>query len=341
MKIFYKNMYLLLVFSLFVVFNSCKDENVGNFVLTGNIESLIPENAYSLEQTTTDDGRYIVFTPKLHSNFEYWGLTLEEVEYYLDGILYSTERTLPCELMLIKDNIGIGNHIVKAKMTVIGEACNDAILEIDDEFNISDQGHVSERHGDFYIDYNYVGVGGQLIITPELLVERSSEGCVVDEVKYYWDGTLISTKTIAPFTLQYQVNEEVESTHSLEVTIYYHDNKSENLTLGWGYSEYKIRSEDDDFLTWTIKSSRNDYINGETISLVAKLFKGKNVTKSHEIEFYFDGELIGQSSSFPYTLDYKLSGLSIGTHTITGKCISKEGDNVSSTLGDKTIIITK
>lgn len=335
------NRYFLLAFSLFVTLISCEDKNVGDFVLTGNIESLIPKNSYDLKQTTTDDGQYIVFTPNLHSNFEYWGLTLEKVEYYLDGTLYAIKQTLPCELILAKDDITIGNHTMKAQMTIVGEACDDAILEIEKEFNVSDYGHISELHGDFYINYNYVGQGDQLVVTPELLVERSSEGCTIDEVKYYWDGVLIATETSTPFTLRYQVNEEVGSIHNLEATIYYHDYKNHNLTLRWGYSGYTIYSEDDDFFTWTIKSSRNNYINGETVSLIAKLFKGKNVTTNHEIEFYLDGELIGQSSSFPYTLDYKLSDLSIGTHTITGKCISKEGDNVSSTSNDKVIIITK
>ena len=60
-----------------------------------------------------------------------------------------------------------------------------------------------------------------------------------------------------------------------------------------------------------------------------------------EIEFYIDGKLIGHSTSFPYTLDYTLSDLKIGTHTITGKTISKYKDYTTSGSSDKTIIITK
>lgn len=324
-----------------VMIASCTDENVGEFTLTGDIEHLVPENSYRLTRTTTSDGKYIIFTPTLDSNFEYWGLSLNKVEYYMDGSLYSIQQSLPCELVLIKDELSIGSHELLAKMTISGSLCNDLVLEKNIEFNISESGNISEQHGDFYIDYNHVSKGDLLVITPELLVNRSSSGCEIDEVKYYWDGKLISTESTSPFNLNYQVNDETDSKHSINVTVYYHDAYSSNLTYNWTLSGYKVYPEDYAFVSWNIKSKRNDYINGELLLLTAKLFRGDKVKDKFEIEFYLDEKLIGKSSSFPYTLEYELTELSVGTHSVTGRYYEKNDDGYVSFDDSKTIVITK
>lgn len=319
---------------------SCEDNNVGEFVLTGNIEHLIPDDSYNLKKTTTSDGQYIIFTPNLNSNFEYWGLTLKQVEYYIDDVFYKTETAQPCELMINRDDMEIGNHKLIAQMTIVGETCDDVILKKEDVFYISSNGALSERHGDFYINYNYVTKGEELVITPELLVARSTDGCKIDEVKYYWDGTLISTSKSSPYDLRYKVEEGNGSSHEINVVITYHDEFSNNLTYNWNYSNYTVRTAGDYLLTWDIKSRRNDYMNGETVSMIAQLFKGSNVKMNFEVEFYFDDRLIGKSSSFPYTLDYKLEKLAKGSHIIKGKIVTKEDDSTLSQSSEKTIIIT-
>lgn len=131
------------------------------------------------------------------------------------------------------------------------------------------------------------------------------------------------------------------SKHTINITVYYHDDYSSNLTYNWTLSGYKVYAEDNGHVSWDIKSSRNDYINGESLILTANLFKGNEVKKKFEIEFYLDDKLIGKSSSFPYTLEYNLSGLSVGTHKVTGRYYERDGDNYMSFDNSKTIIITK
>ena len=63
---------IIMLLSTFAI-SSCEDDNVGEFVLTGNIEHLITEGTYDLNKTETIVGQYIVFTPDLDINFEYWG----------------------------------------------------------------------------------------------------------------------------------------------------------------------------------------------------------------------------------------------------------------------------
>lgn len=319
---------VLAAFTASTVF-SCEDDNVGEFRLTGDIRHLIPDSSYGLQKTVTSDGQYIVFTPKLNPGFETWGLALAQVEYYIDDALYMTEKTAPYEAFINKDDIGNGDHQIRARMTVTGESCYDVILEKEEKFNLSGDDAASKVHGDFYINYNYVTTGDELIITPELLVNRSSEGCTIDEVKYYWDKTLVSTVKSYPYSLKYKVNAAANSSHQIEVEISYHDNSSAFLTYRYIFTGYNVLGADDDRASWDIKSKRNDYTNGETVSLTAKSFKGANVTKNHEIEFYLDDKLIGKSSSFPYTLDYTLKNLKRGTHVIRGHISTKDGDSSS------------
>lgn len=338
--------YILCIIMSFTLF-SCEDDNVGEFVLTGNVEHLIPDGSYDLRKTIADDGQQIVFTPKFHSQFEYWGLALRQVEYYMDDALYEKETQPPFELMISGKDVEAGGHKLVAKMTVAGEACDDVILEKECVFYKHTDGIMSENpetpksRGDFYINYNYVTKGDELVIIPELLVDRSSEGCEIDKVDYYWDGMLISTSISSPFGLRYRVEEEIGSAHDIRVAIAYHDNFSQNLTCGWSYSKYTICSSDDYMGTMNIKSNRSDYKNGETVSLIAKLFRGPNVKEDFEVRFYFDDQLIGKSASFPYTLDYKLEKLPIGSHTIKGIMSSKGDGSTSNKSIEETIIITE
>lgn len=333
-------MWIMMLLTTFTI-SSCEDDNVGEFVLTGNIEHLIPEGTYDLNKTETIGGQYIVFTPDLNTNFEYWGLSLKQVDYYIDDVLYTSETKSPWEIMIDKNEMPKGNHKLRAEMTIIGQACDNVVLVKEESFYIPYDGEISERHGDIYIDYNYITKGDELVITPELLTNRSTEGCEFDEVRYYWDGKLIATYTSSPFTLRYKVDDEVETTHQISVQIAYHDIFSKNLTYNWSYSNYEILSSDDYFYSWRIKSGRNEYKNGEIVSLVAKLYKGSNVKKDFEIELYFDDVLIGKSSSFPYILDYRLTNLSKGSHVFKGIFITKEGDSSSSLINENRIIITE
>ena len=333
-------MWIMMLLTTFTI-SSCEDDNVGEFVLTGNIEHLIPEGTYDLNKTETIGGQYIVFTPDLNTNFEYWGLSLKQVDYYIDDVLYTSETKSPWEIMIDKNEMPKGNHKLRAEMTIIGQACDNVVLVKEESFYIPYDGEISERHGDIYIDYNYITKGDELVITPELLTNHSSEGCDFDEVWHYWAGKVIATYTSSPFTLRYKVDDEVETTHQISVQIAYHDIFSKNLTYNWSYSNYEILSSDDYFYSWRIKSGRNEYKNGEIVSLVAKLYKGLNVKKDFEIELYFDDVLIGKSSSFPYILDYKLTNLSKGSHVFKGIFITKEGDSSSSLINENRIIITE
>ena len=139
--------YIVCIIMLFMTFaiSSCEDDNVGEFVLTGNIEHLIPEGTYDLDKTETVGGQYIVFTPDLNTNFEYWGLSLKQVDYYIDDVFVTSETTSPWEIMIDKNEMPKGNHKLRAEMTIIGQACDNVVLVKEESFYIPINGEIFEE----------------------------------------------------------------------------------------------------------------------------------------------------------------------------------------------------
>ena len=202
--------------SLMLVTTSCDDENVGEYKLTGNIEHLIPSAAYDLkvDRSTASNGeKYVVYSPYMSENFENWGLSVKKVDYYVDGKLFESATSEPFDLMIKLSALGEGKHALLAKILVVGEYCDDLTLEVKDEFVVSENNTVTD-FVDFYIDSNHVGNGGTLYVNPILNVQRSSPGTKIEEIKYYWDGKLVLTKTTAPFVWNTQVVDEDTEPHS-------------------------------------------------------------------------------------------------------------------------------
>lgn len=314
---------------------SCNDENVGEYKLSGNIEKLIPESSYYIKSTINNDR--IVFTPILSRQFAYWGITLKKVEYYIDGILCESEAGIQNELIVNEDEIAAGEHELEVRLTVGAENCDDVILVSKEKFHTYAENVIGKKV-ECYLDYDYVTVGEIITITPELLKKQDSENYEIDKVAYYWDGTFLKSQNIAPYVLEHRI--EDSEMHSLQATVYFHSTKNGAVYTcqysqmdRWGYGD------NDGIITWNLKSIENEYKNNETLNLIAKQFKGKNVQDNYSLDFYLDDELIGHTTTFPYTLSYKLKDIKIGKHTVM--CVQKkEGSSVEKS-SCKQIIITE
>ncbi len=327
---------------LMLSFSSCDDENVGEFKLTGNIEQLIPSEGYDLEvtQATASDGeKYLNYSPYLDSNFEKFGLKVKKVDYYIDGELFESATSEPFDLMLKLSTLYEGKHSLLAKILVVGEYCDDVTLEVTDDFVVSASGNTS-GYVDFYIDCNHVEDGGILYVNPILNEQRSSPGTKIEEIKYYWDEKLVETKTKAPFVWNTQVVSADSEPHTWSISIKY--TNANNKTSYYNYSYQNITTiKDDGNLTYfKLMSGRNDYELGETVKSVVKSFKGKNCTTKISIKLYFDDELIGSSSTFPYINELKLTNQRIGRHVMKCSITNEEKDYSYTTHYEKTIIIT-
>ena len=328
--------------SLMLVTTSCDDENVGEYKLTGNIEHLIPSAAYDLkvDRSTASNGeKYVVYSPYMSKNFENWGLSVKKVDYYVDCKLFESATSEPFDLMIKLSALGEGKHTLLAKILVVGEYCDDLTLEVKDEFVVSENNTVTD-FVDFYIDSNHVGNGGTLYVNPILNEQRSSPGTKIEEIKYYWDGKLVLTKTTAPFVWNTQVVNEDTEPHSWSLTIKYSNADNKTNLYNYSYGNVTTIKDDDSFTYFDLMSGRNDYELGETIKSVVKSFRGKNFKRKISVKLYFDDELIGSSSTFPYYNDFKLTNQKIGKHIIRCAITQEEKDFSSTYYNEETIIIT-
>jgi len=321
---------------------SCDEETSDDLILRGDIKDLVPNYTCVVEcdyETASEDGNtYVMLSPKYNADLSMWGLKVRKIDYYIDNELVSTETTSPFVYQCHSSQWYLGLHSVKANITIGGDECNDVIISSNAHFYINDNKAYS-KHGDIYLEYNFVTTGDILHITPYLLEETSSEGCNINKVDYEWDGKIIQTCTEAPYSLSYKITEEVGSVHDLQVNIDYKDNSDIFLSYTFS-SNFKIYGDSDYILSCCNKSSRVIFNNGQTISLVAKLFKGKNITTDYNLEIYLDDKKIGEANSFPYNLNYKLDNQSPGLHKISKKWITidQNGEKSSQTSYEYIVI---
>lgn len=328
-------------FMLFVV-SSCDDENAGEYKLTGNIEHLIPSTAYDLkvERSTASNGeQYRVYSPDMSENFKTWGLSVKKVDYFVDGTLFKTVTSAPFDLMIKLSALGEGKHSLLAKILVVGDYCDDVSLEAKDEFVISENSMVTD-FVDFYIDSNHVVDGGTLYVNPILNEQRSSPGTKIEEVEYYWDGKLALKKTSAPYVWNTQIVDEDTEPHYWAVSIRYTNANNKINYYNYSYSNVTTIKDDGCFTYFDLMSGRKDYELGETVKSIVKSFKGKKYDKKISIKLYFDDVLIGESSTFPYINEFKLTNQKIGTHIMKCGITQKDKDISFTYYTEETIIVT-
>lgn len=318
-----------------IFFSSCTDENVGEYKLTGDISSLIPDNAYDLSVTKSES--YISFAPYLSSNFEVWGLKVSKVDYYVDDKLYLSTDSEPFDVLLKQSSFESGKHSLKAEMYIVGEYCDETVLEVTDEFYVGTS--VNSDYVDIYIDYNRVENGGVLVVKPILNIERSSPGTKIDRVQYYWDGELAKTLTKAPFVWDSQIVNEEGEPHTWSAVVYY-SNASGSHSYNYTFSNYKTLKDDDDHVSFDLMSSRKEYEAGETVSSIIKTYQGRNSNRKISIKLYFDDVLIGESSTFPYKNDFKLTNQKEGIHVLKCAITYDYGDTSITSYIDERIIVT-
>lgn len=321
---------------------SCDNENAGEYKLTGNIEHLIPSTAYKLNiyrSTASNGEQYRVYSPYMSDNFKIWGLSIKKIDYYVDATLLKTITTDPYDLMINLSKLDEGAHSLLAKILVVGEYCNDVTLEVKDDFFVLGNSTVTD-FVDFYIDSNHVCDGGTLYVNPILNELRSSPGTKIEEVKYYWDGKLVLTKTAAPFVWNTQVVNKDTEPHYWTISIKYTNASNVVNYYNYSYSNVTTIKDDASFTYLDLMSGRNSYELGETVKSIVKSFKGKKYNKKIFIKLYFDDELIGESSTFPYINEFKLTSQKIGKHIIKCAITQKEKDTSSTLYNEETIIIT-
>lgn len=324
----------VIALTILLAITSCNQDEVlielTPYPLEGDISKYVPEETYEIRchNVNAEGGvTYLQIEPVSYAQLALWGLEVKEMDYYLDGKFITSVNKSPYIYDTKTKDLKDGKHYVKAQITIGGEKCNDVTIERTDSFYVYQNNYTSDV--DLYMDFNYVGKGDILTVEPEITPRNSSSVPTINEVSYTWDGKLLSRKTSSPFTLSYPITEEADTRHQLDVKLIYSLNGSKRTT---NYSiQMNIFRDDYSFCSCSIKSAKKDYKNGETVSFYAKNYKGKKAEDEYKLEVYIDDQLIGTTDTFPYTLNYKLSGLKVGIHKISYKHIklSEKGSSTS------------
>lgn len=298
------------------ILSSCAESDNDDIKLSGDISQLIPSYAWQLNCHVVNaySTTYLKAFPNINADFDFWGLHVAKVNYYIDNDFISYVTNAPFVLNYQTMELIDGKHTMRAVMTISGDDCNDVIMEKTQEFSVLNQTY--RPHGEFFIDYNDVTTGDILAVTLELLANRSTDGCEIKQISYIWDDNIMEIQSSAPFSWNYRITEQPNTQHKLQINISYKDNESDNLNYSFSNSTFKIHTDSDAIHSYRLKSTSNVYKKDETLIGVARLYRGRAVSDTYEVRILFDGKQIAQSSDFPYINEYKLSNESIGIHQL-------------------------
>ena len=237
------------------------------------------------------------------------GWKLISVSYYLDEELVETVSEEPFGFHYTAKNLKRGKHYLSI-MAKVSNPTNGK------ETELSSTHEVNVGPGmNFYVDYSqYIKSGEPLVATPYFLEKRSDAGCVIKSVTYWIDDEKVDTKNSAPFALSYNLPTD-DKKHKLDVSISYSDGTDTQRSYYMTYSGIQFMTADTHEYVGRIKGSGNFFV-GDELSCYAKVYRGETVTGTDAVKIYLDEKFLGESSSFPYSIDYKLTASDIGKHQL-------------------------
>lgn len=328
----------LLLFFLTLGMTSCDEETSDDdFKLKGDISQYVPNYACVLDATIlngSDGNAYMKFTPTVIADLPFWGLQLKDAKYFLNDKIIGTGSGNDLSLESKKNSLSTDSYTAKALFTIGGEGCNDVTIEQEKHIYVTP----SSTDGYLFIDYNYVTKGDILHIVP---YAPPSNTIHINKVTYSWDGTNYETTT-APYDWKRQITEEVGTKHDLKATVSYTRGNS-TATYSLSFSSFKIQGEEDEIANTELMYDIKEYKNGQTVQLASKSYVGSGKKETYEVKYYLDDKLVGQTSTFPYVFNHKLTNETVGIHRFKCQAILKyeDGTEKFSTYNNFDILITK
>lgn len=256
---------------------------------------------------------------------------LKSVSYYIDDELIETVSEEPFTFYYTAKNLKRGKH----HLSVIAKVSN---LTNGKETELSSIYEVNVGSGmNFYVDYNqYIKPGELLMATPYFLDKRSDTGCEIKSVSYWIDDEKVDVKNIAPFVLSYNLPTD-DKKHELDVSISYSDGTGIQRAYNMTFSGIQFMTADTHEYVGGLKGSGEFFV-GDELSCYAKVYRGENVTGTDAVKVYFDDKFLGESSTFPYSIDYKLTISDIGKHQL--KFEWKHYDAAGNVTGERSSYYT-
>lgn len=318
---------ILCILSCFTLV-SCILEDTGEYKLTGKIGQYITSDVckVSCSTNTVQNGTtYLYATVENSKVLDNWGLFIRGIKYYVDDNYIAETNTGLTSFRDSIPNLSSGLHYLKCEITIGGESCEDALINRNASFSVTDNNGGTVVPGDnttpltdLFMDYNYVTSGDYLQINPFLFSEASSKPRIT-KVDYRWDGQLISSVNTEPFSLNYLITEAPETKHDIHVVVYYRNSDGTESTRQWYYSGYTICNDTDYRYTGGLKWFKESYTKADYLPVYARAYIGKNAKEKLEFRLLIDGEEVLMENSFPYDKNFPLASYETGVHVLTYK----------------------
>lgn len=322
---------------------SCEEENSDELSV---YDLVIPESAYSftVSSVDTDDETTVYVEPSFTKNFETLGCSVKKVVYYIDNNLAATITQEPFKLEYTTSLLAKGQHVMKADFTVGGDRFKDTTVECKKEFSVSNSSSSSQSAIKFDIDYDhYLRVGDKLNVKLKM-TDRYNAGYIINEVKYYFEDKLVSTKTSAPFDLEYSPTLTIGQSYSLKVQISYSLGSSSFSSYSFLATVSVLSDEETRYFFSPGFTNAPHFNNGDAITGTGLLYRGNGDELVYELNIYWDEQLVGTSRNFPYNFSYTIQNASRGIHHLKHEWKKFEKDGKTSIGGQsqtETITIDK
>lgn len=127
----YRFLFILFILISSICLTSCeKESHDPDLQLSGDITEYIPPYSFELNCSYSVSGKYFQLSviPIIRIDMDFWGLHIDEVEYYIDDRLLAIVKKAPysffCSTMLN------GTHTIKANFIISGETINTVVFPV-------------------------------------------------------------------------------------------------------------------------------------------------------------------------------------------------------------------
>ncbi|HEX8160456.1 MAG TPA: Ig-like domain-containing protein [Pyrinomonadaceae bacterium] len=170
---------------------------------------------------------------------------------------------------------------------------------------------------------------GQQVTAVTTVQVGATDNVGVSTVELYLDGSLLGTRTSAPYSFNWNTDASSEGAHALQAKAY---DPSGNVGTS---AEVTVNVKHDVAPpTVSITSPANGATVNGTVAVQIGAADNVGVT---QVELYRDGVLIGTKTAAPYSFNWDTGTVANGAHSLTGKAYDAGGNSATSAAVNVTV----
>ena len=256
---------------------------------------------------------------------------VSKVEFYEGATLLGAKTAAPYsfDLNFVAANNGTHNYIAKAFDAANNSAMSSPSVTV--VVNIgSAPGDTTAPTIGLSSSSLSVTAAGSITLTA-----AASDNVGVTKVEFYEGGSLLGTKTAAPYTQAVSFTNANNGTHNYTAKAFDAANNSASSTPAVAVVVNIGQPADTTPPTVSLSSSSLNVTAAGSITLTATASDNVGVTK---VEFYDGATLLGSKTAAPYTQSVALTNADNGTHAYTAKAYDAAGNTRASTPATSVVV---